>query len=138
MLVLPACGRDNALDVYREQMEQFFEQVAVYNSYINAIDPEADNAISELLAYLNSLEATVKQMAAYEVPPHFNGVEELADQAETFMSEALKLYNEAYTGESYDEEKAEAAKVNYERANLRLRYIGEILRGETPSYVIEQ
>jgi hypothetical protein len=118
-------------------MDQFFAEIQNYNNLINAIDPDTDSAVTELLSYLDGVAGAIKEMAAYQVPPHFSEVEALADQADALMSEALSLYYEAYTGEVYDNEKAEAAKVNYERANLRLRYIGELLRGETPSYELE-
>jgi uncharacterized protein YnzC (UPF0291/DUF896 family) len=131
-LALTACGKDRYLDEYREKMERFFAQVAVYDEAINALDPEADDAVGELLGQLDGLAAAVKEMAGYTVPEDFIGVAELAGQADYYMIEAVRLYREAYTAEAFDEETAWAALENYERANLRLRYIAEILRGDVP------
>ncbi|MDR0220929.1 MAG: hypothetical protein LBI54_05960 [Lachnospiraceae bacterium] len=132
LIALAACGADRSLDEYREKMERFFAQIEVYDNAINALDPEADDAVEEMLAHLDGLAAAVKEMAGYKVPEDFIGVVELAGQAEYYMTEAVRLYREAYTAEEFDEETAWAALENYERANLRLRYIAEILRGNIP------
>jgi hypothetical protein len=132
LLALGACGKDRSLDEYREKMEAFFAKIEVFDNAINALDPEEDDAVDELLENLDGLAAAVKEMAGYKVPEDFIGVAELAGQADYYMTEAVKLYREAYTAEEFNEETAWAALEHYERANLRLRYIAEILRGNIP------
>ena len=135
LAVLSACGgggESEHLPVYREQMDAFFDQIVYYDGAINAIDAEADSAADELLDLLNELAAVIHEMTAYEVPDVFPAIEELAAQSDQYMTEALRLYRLAFADGDYDENIADAALENYQRANLRLRYIGDILRGDLP------
>lgn len=133
LVFLMGCGRDNNyLEEYQERMERFYDTLSDYNTAINSLDPESDTAVSDLLHYLDGVAATISEMASYDVPDYFHGVKELAGQADEYMAEAVSLYHQAYEAIEYDEYVAEAALVNYERVNLRLRYIAEILRGDIP------
>jgi hypothetical protein len=138
LLSLSGCGNDDSLTEYKEKMEHFFDQMSYYNGVINAINPHDESAVSDFLGYLDSLQATINEMATYEVPEEFHGVEELADQADFHMTEAVVSYHEAYAAEIYDEFIGESAKESYERANLRIRYIAEILRGDIPEGIFTE
>ena len=135
-LNLTGCGsdgnNDTALTEYRANMELFYEHLNSYDRDLNNLDPEKNSAVTDMLSYLDGIAALVKTMASYNVPEVFIGVEELAGQADEYMTEAVRLYREAFTAFEYDDNIAKAAQENYERANLRLRYIADILRGEIP------
>lgn len=135
LLMLAGCGNKEALDTYKANMSQFFENVKAFDSSINAIDPESDTAVTELLALLDSMDRSFAQMASLEVPDGFPGVEQLADEASEYMSEAVSYYHQAFEGESYDPALADAAKQNYDRANLRIQYIVSILHGDIPEEI---
>ena len=115
-------------------MNQFFENIRIFDSSINAIDPNSETATTELLSLLDSMNTSFSQMASLEVPESFPGVEDLAAQASEYMSEAVSFYHQAYDGE-YDATLEDVARQNYERANIRLQYIVSILHGDIPEEI---
>ena len=131
-LALTACGRNEELDAYKEDMTIFFEQVAAYNEGMNSIDASTGDATGELLKYLDEFQAELTWMAELEVPEQFSAVESLADEADENMRQAVSLYHQAYEGETFDENAAQAAREYYDRANIRIQYIITILHGEIP------
>lgn len=131
-LFLTACGEDEALTAYQEDMTEFFEHIAAYNDGMNAIDASSEDAAAQLLNYLDQLRDEIAWMAALEVPEQFSAVDSLADEADENMQQAVALYHQAYESESYDEAVAEAAREYYDRANIRIQYIITILHGEIP------
>lgn len=131
-LILTACGRNEALAAYQDDMTTFFEQVAAYNDGMNSIDASAEDATAQLLGYLDQLRDEVTWMAELEVPEQFSAVESLADEADENMKQAVALYHQAYEGDTYDEAVAGAAREYYDRANIRIQYIITILHGEIP------
>ena len=56
----------------------------------------------------------------------------LADEAGTYMSEAVSLYRKVFSSEEYDDYSATLADESYNRALKRLHYISEILQGREP------
>lgn len=131
-LLLTGCGNDEALTTYQEDMTTFFEHVSAYNDGMNSIDASSEDAVYQLLGYLDQLESEITWMAELEVPEQFSAVESLADEADENMKQAVALYHQAYEGESYDESTAQVAREYYDRANIRIQYIITILHGEIP------
>lgn len=130
--LLTGCGEDEALDSYKESMESFYLQISAIDAGINSIDPASDTDGTQLLGYLDELDSVVAQMAEIEVPEQFASVESLADEASENMSQAVGLYHQLYSSPDYNEDVASGAYEYYERANLRIRYITDILHGEIP------
>lgn len=130
--LLTGCGEDEALVSYQENMNTFFESAASYNDNMNSIDPNAEDAVSQLLSYLDGLQNEITWMAELDVPEQFSAAESLADEADENMREAVALFHEAYEGETYNEAVGQAALEYYERANIRIQYIITILHGEIP------
>ncbi len=138
-IFMTGCKSNPELDTYKANMEQFFENIKVFDSAINSIDPLSENASADLLDILDSMETSFSQMASLEVPDNFPGVEDLADEASSYMTEAVSCYHQAFDGNSYNASMADVAKQNYDRANVRIQYIVSILHGEIPEeiYVYE-
>ena len=134
MFSLTGCGKDDKIENYKANMNHFFENILIFDSSINAIDPNSETATTELLSLLDSMNTSFSQMASLEVPESFPGVEDLATQASEYMSEAVSFYHQAYDGE-YDATLEDVARQNYERANLRLQYIVSILHGDIPEEI---
>lgn len=134
-LALTGCGSNPELDNYKANMEQFFENVKVYDQSINAIDPESETSATDLLILLDSMDKSFAQMASLEVPDGFPGVDELADEASDYMTEAVSYFHQAYEAETFDPVLADVAKQNYDRANLRIQYILSILHGDLPEEI---
>lgn len=130
--LLTACGENEELTAYQEDMNTFFERAAEYNDKMNAIDRESDTAVIELLGYLDAFAEDIQWMAELEVPEQFSAVESLADEADENMKEAVALFHTAYDGEAYDEGSEQAALEYYSRTNIRIQYIITILHGEIP------
>ena len=132
IFLLTACGQDETLTAYQEDMNTFFERAAQYNENMNAIDRNSDTALTELLGYLDALAEDIEWMAELEVPEQFSAVESLADEADENMKQAVALFHAAYDGDTYDDGSAQAALEYYNRANIRIQYIIVILHGEIP------
>jgi len=132
LLVLCACGKDEQLEEYKTQMSLFFDQIAELDSNMNAIDASAEDAVGQLLSYLDAAEAAFEHLADLEVPKEFGSVENLADEAAENMTQAVSFYHQLYEAEDYDSHVAMMADEYYKRANIRLQYIISILHGEMP------
>lgn len=131
-VLLTACGQDEELTAYQENMNLFFEHIAAYNDSMNAIDASSEDAKGQLLSYLDELQAEFTWMAELTVPDQFSAVDSLADEADENMRQAVALYHSAYEAAVFDEPTAQAAREYYDRANIRIQYIVSILHGEIP------
>lgn len=132
-LLFTACGKsDEELTAYQEDMNTFFEHIAAFNDGMNSIDASAPDATSQLLSYLDQLQAEFTWMAELTVPERFSAVDSLADEADENMQQAVALYHTAYESSPFDEAVAQAAREYYDRANIRIQYIIQILHGEIP------
>lgn len=132
IVMLVGCGKNQALEQYQADMTIFFEQISMYNDGMNSIDASAEDATNRILDYLDKVEEEIAWMAQLEVPSQFSAVEDLADEADENMKQAVALYHQAYEGDIFDEAVAQAAKEYYDRANIRIQYIITILHGEIP------
>lgn len=132
IFLLTGCGEDEELVKYQDDMETFFEHIIEFNDNMNAIDVSQPDYLSQMLGYLDSLDAEVAWMAGLEVPQQFSAVESLADEASENMTQAVSLYHMAYEGEEYNANVEQAAKEYYDRANIRIQYIIMLLHGEIP------
>lgn len=131
-LLLTACGQDEELTAYQEDMNTFFEHIAAYNDGMNSINASDEDATSQLLSYLDQLQEEFTWMAELTVPDRFSAVDSLADEADENMKQAVALYHSVYEAEEFDEGIAQAASEYYNRANIRIQYIIMILHGEIP------
>ena len=132
VLLFTACGEDETLSAYLEDMNTFFSRAAEYNEKMNAIDRASDTALLELLGYLDALEEDIAWMAELEVPEQFSAAESLADEAAENMKQSVELFHRACEGETFDDATAQAAIEYYNRTNIRIQYIITILHGEIP------
>ena len=131
---LTGCGKDAELENYKANMNQFFENIRVIDSSINALDPNSETAVSDLLSLLDSMNTSFEQMASLDVPDGFPGVDELADEASEYMSEAVSYYHQSYEN-GYNANLEDAARQYYESANVRFQYIVSILHGDIPEEI---
>lgn len=131
-VLLTACGEDAELTQFRNDMDEFCTKISEIDSSINGIDPESDNATTELLSYLDELDTAFQSFATLDFPEEFNYLENLADESSQYMTEAVKSYHEAFGEGSYNEYTAAYAKENYSRAYKRVQIIITFLHGEEP------
>lgn len=131
-LLFTGCGKNQALEDYRDDMHTFYEDMVAQTDAIDMIDATSASAVSDFLTALDALDALFVSLSEMEVPKEFGGAEDLADEASENMSQAVALYHNAYEGEEFDPYTAEAALAYYERAMKRVEYIGDILSGKIP------
>ena len=132
MLIFTGCGEKEELTVFKEQISDFYTEVAALEEKMVSIDENAENAVDTLLLNLEQMNTQFQQLAEVEVPMEFISVEELAEDAAVYMHEAVRLYGEAYEEEYISDSLIQAAAENYESAMKRVNYIAVILQGEIP------
>lgn len=135
-LLLAGCGKDAALTAFHDDMNGFYESLSAAASALEGIDPSSETAADQLLSQLDQMDVLFQDLAAIEVPAdyedQFGNIEELADEAASYMTEAGSLYHEAYEQASLDESLLMAAEENYSRAMKRVNYIAQLLQGQMP------
>ena len=68
-----------------------------------------------------------------DFPEEYDYLEEMADEAGDYMTEAVNTYHKLYgTDAGYNVTLEEYANENYARAYKRIKVIVALLRGETP------
>ncbi len=127
------CGEDPKLAKFRNDMDSFCQDISEIDTNINNIDASSESARDELLGYLDQLDQSFKVLADMSVPEEFSYIEELADEASSYMTTAVASYHEAYSNNSYNEYTAEYARENYERACKRVTVMIKLLHGENIS-----
>lgn len=129
-LSLTGCGEDPKLTKFRNDIDSFCNDVAAIDSTINSIDAQSETAKDELLEQLDQLDQAFMVLADIAVPEEFSYIEELADEASSYMTTAVESYHEAFSNNSYNEYTADYARQNYERAYKRVTVILKLLHGE--------
>ncbi len=130
VISLTGCGSDNELDKYRKSVENFYADVIEINDNINSIDAESEKAPQELLAELDDLNEVFKDFAELDVPSEYMAVESLADEAASFMDEAVTMYHSSFAEGTFNDFSVGMAYEKYCRAIIRINYIGDILQGK--------
>ena len=133
VILLSACGEDPELAQFQVDIENFCTRVSEIDTSINSIDPQSDNAVSELLSDLDALDGVFQSFANLDFPEEYDYLEDLAQESSNYMTEAVSSYHDAYSDNSYDEAMAEYAKENYSRAYKRVQIIITFLHGEEPN-----
>ena len=133
MCMLFGCGKKDSkeLTAYKEDMTTFYNKLSYYNSEINTIDPEAEDAPAQLLLIMDQMNEAYKIMAATDVPEEFDSISEISKEAAEYMQSANEYYHLAYDGE-FSEENEDLARQYYERANSRVQVMLQVLHGEIP------
>ena len=132
MLFFSGCGEKEELTVFKEQISNFYTEVSAIETEINAIAEDSENAVSTLLINMEQMSEQFQKLADLEVPAEFVSVEDLADDAASYMYEAVRLYGEAYEDDYVSDSLIQAASYNYESAMKRINYIAILLQGEIP------
>lgn len=131
IFALTGCGEDSELETYRKSVESFYADVIEINDSINSIDAESESAPQQLLNELDELNVLFQDFAELEVPHEYIAVESLADEAASFMDEAVALYHSSFNEGTFNDFSAGMAYEKYCRAIIRINYIGDILQGKT-------
>ena len=109
-------------------MTTFVSNVEKLSVSINAIDPQSDDAATDLLFYLDYMDQTFSQMADTKPPKGYESVSDISRSAATSMRNSVQLYHEVYEAETFDEEKEAQARASYNYAFECLGQISDILQ----------
>ena len=132
LLAVSGCGQSEKLGAFQESIENFYAEVSGIESEIRHIDVKSEDAVTALLILLEQMSVQLDILAKAEVPDEFASVAELAQDAQMYMTEASRLYQEAFSEDQVKEPYVEAAIENYESAMKRIDYIAVLLQGEIP------
>lgn len=134
ILTATSCGKkeEEQITAYRDSMTTCYETIASSASALDAINPSANSAVTDMLAQLDQINTAFQNMAALEVPEEYSSIETMADDAAYYMSEASRLYHEAFADGGYLPDVGNDAKLQYKAAMTYLSYIGDVLMGEMP------
>lgn len=131
-LLLTGCEENQELNIFHDEMDEFYHSLSVSVNALENIDISSETAVDEILVQLDTMTALFDDLAAIEVPELFDNVEEPADEAAEYMTQANALYHEAYADGGYDDAVAEAAMESYSRAMQRVNYIAILLQRRYP------
>ena len=132
-VMIAGCGKGTQeLDKYYDNMNNFTNNMNIIKDRMESIDTSSENAPAEVLACLDQLEEQFKLLSEIDVPKQFKSNEQLADDAYSYMQQAVSMYHEFYDDPQSDYATFEAASENYSRAMKRVGYISSILKGEAP------
>ncbi len=133
VLSFSGCGSDPEITQFKNDLNVFCENVAELDESINNINAEAENASVLALGYLDKLDNEFQNFAEMDFPEQYDYLEPLADEASSYMTEAVKSYHTLYESDSYDEATSAYAKENSARAFKRVQVILDVLQGEYTS-----
>ena len=134
--MVTGCGASEEFASFQESVESFYTEVSEIENSIDQIDVQDEEAVTTLLICLEQMKVQFEMLAEMEVPVEFASVEELTDDALEYITEAVRLYTEAFSGDSVNDGYVQAAVENYESAMKRVEYIALLLQGEIPEEAV--
>ena len=142
-LTLTGCGgqeeRDPALVQFESDINAMCDTIASIDEEINSIEfsyedsEKFEDAKNALVNQLKLLEEEFSAFGEMDFPSEYDYLEEMADEASAYMTEAVNSYVLMYGDDSYTVNMEEYANENYSRAYKRVNIILALLRGETPN-----
>lgn len=130
--MLSGCGDDPELSKFKNEIDSFCNEIVQIDQGINSIDATSEEAKDELLRYLNQADDSFRKLANLSLPEEFSYLEELTDSASEDMTQAVSLFKDAFSNNSFNEYTFDYATEYYKRAYTRLTYIISLLHGEIP------
>lgn len=127
-ILITGCSNKKDVENYTANMTTFVSNVEKLSVSINAIDPQSDDAATDLLFYLDYMDQTFSQMADTKPPKGYESVSDISRSAATSMRNSVQLYHEVYEAETFDEEKEAQARASYNYAFECLGQISAILQ----------
>lgn len=130
--MLTGCGDDPELSKFKNEIDSFCDEITQIDKSINSIDASSEEAKDELLRYLNQADDSFRKLANLSLPEEFSYLDELMDSASEDMTQAVSLFEDSFSNNSFNEYTFDYAAEYYKRAYTRLTYILSLLHGEIP------
>lgn len=135
-IALTGCGKDPQITQFKTDLDAFCTEIAEIDAAMESVDFTSETATGEVLGYLDELDACFLEFSELDFPEQYDYMEALADEASSYMTEAVASYRDASTNDTYDSATAKAqfqyAAENYARAYKRIQIIVALLHGEKP------
>lgn len=139
VLLTGCANEDTEILAFKEDVNAFCNNIVEIDTSINEISNNTQDteglaeAKKELLTCLDNLEEEFAKFSALNFPEEYDYLEEMAEEADEYMTEAVNYYHTIYEDdEKYNASMEEYANENYARAYKRIKVIVALLRGETP------
>ena len=132
LILCSGCGRADddpaaKLKAYHDGITAFNASVSELSARMDAIDIDTDDADTNLLICLDEMKTHFEELSLLAVPDQYNGAKGLAVQAYSSMSEAVNLYHQLYSAESFDPDLSAQAKLRYDEAMGFVDSIGALI-----------
>ena len=139
-IMLTGCNKDNVdyeMTKFHGEINDFCDNLKEIDSSINQINNiTADEqglktATTALMGNLYLLKDEFAEFSNLDFPTEYDYLENLADEAYDYMTEAVNAYHKTYQ-ENYTSSMEEYAQENYKRAYKRVQIIIDVLNGKEP------
>lgn len=137
-LLLCGCGNNSeAVLAFQNELNAVILKIEGIHNDLENLDANAVDASAQALESLASLKEAFDELAMIEVKDDaYAFITDLAIEGSQYMEQAYKLFEEAFAGETYDDDTATLAYQYLERASKRINVIITMLHGEVPEGVI--
>lgn len=139
-MMLTGCNNQENIKMtqFRSQINSFCDNIKEIDASINEItnitaDEEGlKEATKTLMGHMDRLNTEFTNFANMDFPTEYDYLEKMADEAGSYMTEAVKAYHKAYE-DNYTVGMEDYAQQNYSRAYKRVQFIVDILNGKDPN-----
>ncbi len=139
-MMLTGCNNKESLEMtrFRSQINSFCDNIKEIDASINEItNISADEdglkeATKTLMSHMDRLNTEFTNFANMDFPTEYDYLEQMADEAGSYMTEAVNAYHKTFE-DNYTASMEGYAQQNYSRAYKRVHLIIDILNGKDPN-----
>ncbi len=137
---LTSCNSNTDYETTRfhAEINSFCDNIKEIDESINKItnitaDEEGlKEATKSLMNQMDRLKDEFTKFANMDFPTEYDYLEKLADEAGSYMTEAVSAYHKTYE-DNYTESMEDYAQQNYSRAYKRVQFIIDTINGKDPN-----
>lgn len=139
-IILTGCNNKESIEMtrFRNEINSFCDNIKEIDASINEIsnitaDEEGlKEATKTLMGHMDRLNTEFTKFANMDFPTEYDYLEKMADEAGSYMTEAVNVYHKTFEN-NYTESMEDYAQQNYSRAYKRVQFIIDILNGKDPN-----
>ena len=139
-IMLTGCNSKENIEMtrFRNEINSFCDNIKEIDASINEIsnitaDEEGlKEATKTLMEHMDRLNVEFKKFANMDFPAEYDYLEQMADEAGSYMTEAVNVYHKTFE-DNYTVSMEDYAQQNYSRAYKRVQFIIDVLNGKDPN-----
>lgn len=131
-------GKSAAVEAYEGKLLEFKTSVEGIGEKIDAINAQSDDAVNELLFYVDAINNDFQALLDLTVPEGYESITRLNEKAANYMSSAAEYFHSAYGGDAFDENAYATANTYYAKAFEMVNYTGQVLQGANISFASDE